>query len=77
LKNRALKIISQVMNIPVERLNEDSSPDTVENWDSLQHMNLILALEEEFDIAFSDEEIMKMLSVKIILETLKKKSLTS
>lgn len=77
MEERVLKIVSQVMNISVEQLNEDSSPDTVENWDSLQHMNLILALEEEFNITFSDEEIVEMLSVKIIVETLKKKSLAS
>ena len=61
----------------MEQLNEDSSPDTVENWDSLKHMNLILALEEEFNITFSDEEIVEMLSVKIIVKTLKEKGVTS
>ena len=65
------------MNVPVEQLNEDSSPGTVQNWDSLQHMNLILTLEEELNITFSDEEIVEMLSVRIIVETLKKKSITS
>lgn len=77
MKDIVLKIVSQVMNVPVEQFNEDSSPDTVENWDSLQHMNLILSLEEEFNITFSDEEIVEMLSVKIIVETLKKKGITS
>lgn len=74
MKDRVLKILSQVMNVLVEQLNDDSSPDTVENWDSLKHMNLILSLEEEFNIIFSDEEIVEMLSVKIIVETLKKKA---
>lgn len=69
--NRILKIVSQVMAVPLEQLNEESSPDTVKNWDSLKHMNLILALEEEFNITFSDEEIVEMLSVEIIVEVLK------
>lgn len=73
LINRVLKIVSQVMEIPLEQLNEESSPDTIETWDSLKHMNLILALEEEFDVAFSDEEIIELLSVEIIVETLKEK----
>jgi acyl carrier protein len=64
-------IVSQVMNVPVEALSVDSSPDTVENWDSLKHMNLILALEEEFNVTFSDEDIVQLLSVEIIIETLK------
>ncbi len=62
-------IVSQVMNVPVEALSVDSSPDTVENWDSLKHMNLILALEEEFNVTFSDEDIVQLLSVEIIIET--------
>lgn len=71
--NRVLKIVSQVMEVPLEQLNEESSPDTVKNWDSLKHMNLILALEEEFDVTFSDEEIVELLSVEIIVEVLKEK----
>ena len=69
--NRILKITSQVMEVPLEQLNKESSPDTVKNWDSLKHMNLILALEEEFNITFSDEEIVELLSVEIIVEVLK------
>lgn len=44
MKDRVLKLVSQVMDVPVEQLQEDSSPDTVENWDSLKHMNLVLTL---------------------------------
>ena len=70
---RILKIVSQVMEVPLEQLNKESSPDTIENWESLKHMNLVLALEEEFDVSFSDIEIVEMLSVEIIAETLKEK----
>lgn len=75
LLDMVLSIVSQVMNIPVEQLDEESSPDTVENWDSLRHMNLILALEEKFGISFFDEEIIVMLNVQIIVETLKEKNI--
>ena len=68
-----LKIIGQIMNVPSDQLNDDSSPETIANWDSLKHMNLVLALEEKFDVAFSDEEIVDMLTVKSIFEILSKK----
>jgi len=61
------------MNVPIEQLDDDSSPDTVANWDSLKHMNLILALEEEFAVAFSDDEVTEMLSLRRIVEILSKK----
>ena len=68
-----LKILSQIMNVPIDQLNDNSSPETIANWDSLKHMNLILALEEKFAVAFSDEEIIGMLSVKSIVDVLSKK----
>jgi len=73
MKERVVEIVSQVMNVPIEQLDEDSSPDTIENWDSLKHMNLILALEEKFAVAFSDDEVIEMLSVRRIVEILEKK----
>ena len=72
MKDRVIRIISQILNVPIEQLDDDSSPDTVASWDSLKHMNLILALEEEFAVAFSDNEVVEMLSVRRIVEILKK-----
>ena len=74
MKERVFKIFSQVMGIPREEISENSSPDTVESWDSVKHMNLILSLEEEFGMQFSDKEIMEMLSVELILLTISEKS---
>lgn len=48
----------------------DSSPDTVDGWDSLQHLNLILALEEEFGISLTESQMIEMLSVGLIVEIL-------
>ena len=73
LLDRVLRIVSQVMEVSIEELNHESSADNVENWNSLKHMNLILALEEEFDVIFSDEEVVELLSVEIIVETMKEK----
>ncbi|HUU27312.1 MAG TPA: acyl carrier protein [archaeon] len=71
MKDRVLKIVSRVMSVPVKQLNEQSSIDTLEKWDSMRHMNLIMSLEEEFQVTFNEEEIIEMVSVEIILETLK------
>jgi len=56
-----------VFEIPIDQISEDSSPDTIESWDSLKHMNLVIALEEEFDCQFSDSEILDLLSYKLIM----------
>lgn len=73
MRDEILEIVSHVMNVSKEQLNDDSSPNTIVNWDSMKHMNLILALEEKFAVSFSNDEIVYMLSVKKIIETLSKK----
>ena len=61
-----MSVMSIVLEVPVEDLNEDSSSDTVGNWDSLRHLNLILALEDEFEITIPNEEVGNMVNYKLI-----------
>ena len=60
------EVISNIFGTPLNEINGQSSPDTIENWDSINHMKLITALEEEFDVEFTDEEILEMQNVKLI-----------
>ena len=66
LKSQIMSVMSIVLEVPVEDLNEDSSSDTVGNWDSLRHLNLILALEDEFEITIPNEEVGNMVNYKLI-----------
>ena len=70
MKAKVIQTISQIMDVGPAEIDEASSPDTIDAWDSLKHMNLILALEEEFDVQFSDEKIIEMLSVGLIVTAL-------
>jgi len=58
--------MSVVFDISPDQINEDSSIDNIENWDSLKHLNLILALEEEFGISIPDEEVGNLVNFKLI-----------
>jgi len=51
----------------------DTSPDNIANWDSLQHLNLVLALEQEFNVQFTPEEIEQILSVELAAALLDEK----
>ncbi len=66
MKERIKQVMSAVFEIPADRINEDSSTDTIETWDSLHHLNLILALEEEFDVIIPDEEVGNLVNYKLI-----------
>ncbi len=67
MRERVIRIVSKVMGIPVDEITEQSSSQTAPTWDSLNHMNLIMALEEEFEVQFSDDQIMRMVNVGAIL----------
>lgn len=60
------QIMSAVFEIPVESISDDASSDNIDNWDSLRHLNLILALEEEFGVSIPDEEVGNMVNYKLI-----------
>lgn len=53
-------IAADLFAVPVETLTGESSPETVEIWDSTQHLTLVLALEERFGFQLSPEEIEQM-----------------
>jgi acyl carrier protein len=73
MEDRIKYVMSTVFEIPVEQIKDDSSPDTIESWDSLKHMNLVVALEEEFEIELTDDEIIEMMNYLLIIEVLKNK----
>ena len=74
IEDRIKNIMSAVLEIPANMINDESSSDSIESWDSLRQMNLIVALEEEFMIQFSDDEIMEMMNYSIIRSVLMRKN---
>jgi acyl carrier protein len=64
------EVLSAVIDVPLEKIVDDASMDDLEEWDSLAQMNLVIALEEEFDITIPDEEVGTMLSLSLILSVL-------
>ena len=68
---RLKQVLANVFDEESESINDESSMDTIENWDSLKHLNLILALEEEFEVSFDEEETVIIVSYLLIKTVLK------
>lgn len=69
--NKLKQIIANVFEVNIEDVNETSSQDTLDNWDSIHQLNLVFALEEAFNIQLTDEDVVQLLSfelIKLILE---------
>ena len=70
-EDRLKRVMSDVLNIGSSNIDNNTSVDTVDGWDSLRHLNLVLAIEQEFDISFTEEQTIEILNyplIKIILE---------
>ncbi len=71
---RTAAIMEDIFGIAPEKVTPQSSPDSIPEWDSLKHISLISALEEEFNFQFTPDEMSEMLNVDIILDILFEKS---
>jgi acyl carrier protein len=71
---RVRSIAADVLQVNRVSLNAESSPQSVENWDSVQHLNLVLALEEQFGVQFEPDEVDGMTSVGAIARLLSGKA---
>jgi acyl carrier protein len=60
------QVIADVLEEDQSMIGPDFSMDTVERWDSLRHMTLVLAIEEAFDITIPDEEAADITSWPLI-----------
>jgi acyl carrier protein len=63
IADRVMDVAAAILNVPRESLTAQSSPSDVESWDSMQHLQIILALEEAFGLKFAAHEIDKMQSI--------------
>jgi len=54
-----------------ENINENSSADNIEKWDSIHHLDMVLSLEDEFNISIPNEDVGNLQSYKIIVMTIK------
>lgn len=60
-------VVATVLNVDVSRIDANASSDTIESWDSLRHMNLVLALEDEFGVSLPDEDAANATSYPLLV----------
>lgn len=58
--------VASVLGVSPEDINDDSSMDNLHEWDSVKHLNLVLAIEEVFGVSMTEEQSLEMLSFPLI-----------
>jgi acyl carrier protein len=71
MSNKLYEIISKVFDVNISEINDQSSPETVERWDSFHGLALIDSLEIEYDVKFSISEITDVKNIADIKRHLK------
>ena len=71
MEKKVLNIIKEVFEL--EDIDNNVSQNNCFKWDSMNHLNLILEIEMEFDVSFTPDEIAEITSASNILTLVEKK----
>jgi|TARA_B110000503_G_scaffold34861_2_gene56902 acyl carrier protein len=63
-------IMAAALELPVEAIRENSTMDDIEEWDSLGHVHIMVALEQAFDLYMDVEDFAELENVPAILQYL-------
>ncbi len=66
-------LFANLLQEPVESINDETSPRNTRAWDSLKHLELVMAIEGTYSVQFSMPEIVGLNSVGSIRQLLKLK----
>lgn len=69
-------VLATALAVSPSEIGDDASMDTIEVWDSLKQLQIVLALESAFDISLGEEEAMEITSLDSIREAIGKHGVT-
>ena len=68
--SKLTSVLSKVLEVDTDSINLNSSPENIESWDSYNGLAIVSALEQEFQVEFTIEEILAVKNVKDIVNCL-------
>jgi len=69
-------LISKILNVPINEINDESSPQTISSWTSFKGYVMLYELEQTFHVKFSIDEAMDVKNIKDIKQHLKNHGVT-
>ncbi len=66
-------LFANLLQEPIESINEETSPRNTRSWDSLKHLELVMAIEGAYSVQFSMPEIVGLNSLGSFRQLLKLK----
>ena len=67
-----IAVFAQVFGRAPEQFGDDTAPANVDGWDSVRHVELVVALEDRFNCMFDPDEVPELTSLARIEDILKR-----
>lgn len=68
LEPRIKAIMANVFKMDINEISAETSADTIDQWTSLEHVDFLVKLQQEFEIEFTDSQIVEMLSYLAVVQ---------
>ena len=72
MEKKILEMVSDVLNIEISNVSMETSIENTGVWDSLKQMQIVIAIEEEFGVKISDDDLIEANSVQKLITTINK-----
>jgi acyl carrier protein len=63
MSDQLTEVIAEGLQLPADSLDDNTSPENTEQWDSLAAMTLVMLIEDTFSVKLSTRDIMKMRTI--------------
>jgi acyl carrier protein len=57
------RVLSALLGVPSDSISDATSKETVDSWDSVKHLNVVLTLEEQFGVSLDEQVALEMENV--------------
>lgn len=64
-------LLAEILTVPPERITSDAGPGSIPTWDSFRHLQIVLALESEYEVQFDPARIAALASVMDLMNELR------
>lgn len=72
IKTKVRAILARTLKVDPAGIGDHSSQTDLSEWDSVRHMNVVLATENEFDIRFDDAELPNLTTLSLLVDAVAK-----
>jgi len=72
IRDRARVILAKALKTDPKNIDDNASQMDLTDWDSVRHMNVVIGLENDFEVEFEDAELANLTSLPLLVEAIKK-----